>query len=260
MTEIGVYTQGKVGSKSLVATLSKAFSDRHIWDFRRTFDRVADHLAIRGTRPRLLSEDVEFTQFVREQPVVDLMLIATVREPVAIAVSSFFYNFGPRNPDMDIVSLTDEEIRQRLVAGESFNQPSFHLDWFDIEVRPFLGLDVYEHAPFPRDTGYAIYAAILGGRSSRLLVIRLEDLDRVAAQALAEFFGIQIEYESDRQNVGCAQAYGSRYAAFLASAKLRRSWVEWQLNSKYARFFYSLNERKAAALRWTGAHDSELVG
>jgi len=250
---IAVYTQGKVGSKSLVVALECMHPGIHVWDIRRgLMEGVIEHEKIRGTRPRLLSEDRQFAEFLLEQPDTDLKAVSVVRDPVAIAVSSLFYNFIPRNPGVNIDEVTNEEFAERLVRGESFSSPSFHLDWFDIEVEPLTGIDVYNAGEFPIDTGYREYEGIRDDRRTNLLVMRLEDLSRVAKTALTGFFGIEAPDELPRNNAGTDTAYGARYDAFKASAKLPEEWVSWQLTSRFATHFYSPQELDDFANRWVG--------
>lgn len=163
----------------------------------------------------------------------------------------FFYNFGPRNPETDIHDVPDSEIVDRLVAGQSFSHPSYHLDWFNIEVEPMTGVDVYSHGRFPVELGSTVYSGYLGERHTDLLTFRLEDLSQVGAQALAGFYGKPIQ-EIKPVNTADEQAYSDRYKAFKRNVKLPIAWVAWQLNSQYAQFFYTEDERAKFAERWRG--------
>ena len=256
--EVGVYTQGKVGSKAVLASLNSAFSsleeageNMYVWDYRRSdLAGVKEHQAVQGNRRRLLADDPEIADFLSAHLQRDLRMVSVVREPVAISLSSFFYNFVPRNPGVNIHELTDEEIIERLKAGESFSSRSFHLDWFDIEVEPMTGIDVYESGPFPYSQGFDHYSGMTT-RSTDLLVLRLEDASRVARQALTDFYGIDVP-ELDQVNTAeqAETGYVDRYRSFKNNASLPEEWVMWQLDSKYAGFFYTPEEREAFANRW----------
>ena len=257
--EVGVYTQGKVGSKAILATLRKLFAaddDVYVWDFRRTsLQGVKQHDGIRGTRSRLLVDEPEIAEFMIAHPDRDMRLVSVVRDPVAINLSSFFYNFGPRNPGLDIRDLSDGAVIDRLIAGEAFSHPSYHLDWFDIEVNPQVGIDIYSEDCFPIDKGFEVYTGEHPLRRTDLLVLRLEDIARVGAPALARFYG-RPELVIARENTADEQPYGNRYKQFLRGSHLPVDWVAWQLNSKYTRFFYSDEERAAFAKRWSGTADN----
>ena len=259
--EIGVYTQGKVGSKAVLAALEDAFdvyppdeSGMYVWDYRRSDpEGVRQHQLITGTRRRLLSDDPEVAQFMLEHPDRDFRVTTVVREPVAINLSSFFYNFVPRNPGVNIHDLTDEEIMTRLVAGESFSSPSFHLDWWDIEVEPMTGIDVYTQGEFPIAEGSAVYSANKGDRHTDLLVLRQEDLRRVAKTALTNYYDVDVpELEMVNTAEESSNNYVDRYNRFKAEASLPEDWVAWQMNSRYAQFFYSPEEREAFIAKWVG--------
>lgn len=257
--EVGVYTQGKVGSKAVLAALREAFTDglddnshMYVWDYRRSdLEGVRQHQVVQGNRRRLLSDDPEVAQFLVDHPDRDFRVTTVVREPVAINLSSFFYNFGPRNPELDIHDLTDDEITERLVAGESFSSPSFHLDWFDIEVNPMTGIDVYAQGGFSAEKGSKVYTGDIDERHTDLLAFRLEDIPRVGATALSGFYNKDIS-SIPRENTADEQAYADRYTAFKRDAVLPTSWVNWQLNSDYARYFYNYDERAQFAVKWTG--------
>jgi hypothetical protein len=255
--EVGVYTQGKVGSKAVLAALRGAYSgdseagdNMYVWDYRRSdIEGVKQHQVVQGNRRRLLSDDPEIAQFLVDHPDRDLKLTTIVREPIAINISSFFYNFGPRNPEVDINDVSDAQIVDRLVAGESFSSRSYHLDWFDIEVAPMTGIDVYKHKAVPADQQGTIYKADLGQRHTDLLAIRLEDIALHGAAAVSRFYAKNITH-IPRENAGDEQAYADRYAAFKQSLQLPVDWVNWQLNSRYARFFYTTEERADIAKKW----------
>jgi len=178
-------------------------------------------------------------------------VVSVVREPVAINLSSFFYNFVPRNPGVNIHDLSDEDIIERLKKGESFSSPTFHLDWWDIEVAPMTGIDVYGYGEFPIQDGSAVYSADLKGRHTDLLVMRQEDLRSVARAALSDYYGIEVP-ELARVNTAedSTNNYADRYAQFKAEASLPEDWVTAQMNSRYAQFFYSPEEREAFTNKW----------
>lgn len=94
--EVGVYTQGKVGSKAVLATIKAMFtegenhtSNMYVWDYRRSnLEGVVQHQVVQGNRRRLLSDDPEIAQFLVDHPDRDLRLTTVVREPIAINLSS----------------------------------------------------------------------------------------------------------------------------------------------------------------------------
>jgi hypothetical protein len=257
--EVGVYTQGKVGSKAVLAALEDAFgvyppdeTGMYVWDYRRSdTEGVRQHRLLTGTRPRLLSDDPEVAKFMVDHPDRDFRVVTVVREPVAINLSSFFYNFIPKNPGIDVHELTDEEIIARLRRGESFSSPSFHLDWWDIEVEPMTGIRVYDSEPFPIEEGSAVYSADQGNRHTDLLVLRLENLAEFARDALSSYYGIDIpEIESVNTAEDAPGGYVDRYKRFKSEASLPEDWVSWQLESRYAQFFYSPEEIEGFMNKW----------
>lgn len=256
--EVGIWTQGKVGSKAVLATVKEMFDGDYeagpnmfVWDFRRTTKRgVESHRVVQGTRRRLLVDEPEIAEFREAHPDRDMRLTTVVRDPVAINLSSFFYNFGPRNPELDIRDLSDDEIIGRLRDGEAFSEPDYHLQWWDLEPKEQAGIDVYSHGHFPTESGFEIYSGNHGERHTDLLTLRLEDLSRVGASALANFYNRPMR-PIGRENTGDSQQYAARYNAFKRDAALPKQWVAWQLNSPYAQFFYDSDERERFYDKWT---------
>ena len=82
------------------------------------------------------------------------------------------------------------------------------------------------------------------------LLIRLGDLDRVAADAMREFLGLE-DFRLTLANVGAEKDYGEIYTTFKQSP-LPADYVEAMYATKYARPFYTDAERAACAARWTG--------
>ena len=116
------------------------------------------------------------------------------------------------------------------------------------------GINVYESAPFPVDKGYEVYAGDVGERHTDLLTVRLEDISRIGAMAIGNFYGRKVN-EIPVVNAGDEQAYAERYKAFKRKATLPAEWVGWQLNSRFAQHFYSLEERQQFAAKWSGSSD-----
>jgi hypothetical protein len=103
----------------------------------------------------------------------------------------------------------------------------------DLELKPVFGVDVFAK-PFPVSRGYEIYA----GTNSRVLLVRLEDLDRAARTAFAEFLGVDVANMVQR-NEASDKVYADVYRRFKELLKMPRPYLDRMYSSRYSRHFYT---------------------
>jgi len=127
-----------------------------------------------------------------------------------------------------------EELQYFLVHNfSSGNAPEL---WFDQQMKPVFHIDVYASS-FPHDPGYNIYS---NNKNVKLLLIRLEDLDRVASQAMTKFLNIK-RFSLIKSNVSAEKAYSVLYRDFKRMP-LPKSYLEKMYSLKYTRHFYTDQE------------------
>ena len=200
----------------------------------------------RRFREKLYAERI-YKSYVRSQRPV--RVITLVREPVANNISMFFQLLGryigkdAERPDYDIDELIDV-----FIANYMHSRP---LTWLDAEIKTNFGIDVYQ-SPFPVDQGYTV---ISEGRIS-LLLIRCELDDLTKAQAIADFLDLD-EFEIFRSNVASEKNYAGQYAEFKQRVRIPPSLLDQMYNSKFARQFYSMEERERLRNRWSGSSATE---
>jgi hypothetical protein len=109
-------------------------------------------------------------------------------------------------------------------------------DWFDREMAPAFGIDVYAHA-FAAHQGYQIYRA----ERADLLLMRLEDLDSCAARAFKEFLGID-EFSVTKRNIASGKYYADVYEEFKRTVILPEPYIDRICSAKSVRHFYTADE------------------
>lgn len=251
-----IFQPGKVGSLSVFHSLVRAYTNLyintpiyhvHILNNFDTWERN-----IKQTR-RNADENLAHIQEWRQlreridgKPEQTWNIINLVRDPIAIKISSLFqalHNFIPdweeryQNGQLtmaDLDELLSNRIKLRFDGLDS---------WYDGQIKAIWGLDVFS-MDFPKDKGYAIYS----DRNINLLIIRLEDLNRVAKEAFDQFLGLQNFLLSSR-NVGDKKAYAQLYKEFKARP-LSKKIVEDAYSSRYARHFYSEHELEQFKRNW----------
>lgn len=183
-------------------------------------------------------------------------LITLVRDPAARNVSTFFENLDvtpEKNTDRYTVKSEyyDFEVAVSLQAVQPLVALFFDrlvherpLRYFDDEVKTVFGIDVFA-GEFPRHTGYQILKA----EQADLLIIRLEDLDRVAEPAFNEVLGLQ-SFRLQPANVSADKIYAPLYKAFQRQLNPPDAYLDLLYNSTFARHFYTDAEIQTFRSRW----------
>jgi hypothetical protein len=119
--------------------------------------------------------------------------------------------------------------------------------WFDNEIRPVLDIDVYG-APFPHDRGYCRF----DNANFHLLVLRYEDLAETFGAATREFFQLDKPLKLLRANDSRDKPYAETYSRTLNAFRLPESICRAVYSTRFARHFYSEQDRRALFKRWIG--------
>ncbi len=250
---IGVYTQGKVATKTMRATLEAALPNQRVWDFRRaTLGGVQEHETMAPGR-ELRSDDRRFYEFLQGRIDLDMRFISLVRDPVGTAVSSYFYNYANLHDGDPVTAVGFAEIRRAIEAGDAYHRPDFGISWPDIEVKVFTGIDIYASAPsFPHEIGYSWHQGANEHGEISLAIIRLEDIPQGTFQpALQRLLGVEVAAMAPAINTAVDEGYGDHYDSFRASPGLSLEYVDSQLESRYGRWCYSAGERAELRRKWT---------
>ncbi|HUG26681.1 MAG TPA: putative capsular polysaccharide synthesis family protein [Gemmatimonadales bacterium] len=174
-------------------------------------------------------------------------VVTLVRDPVARTVSAFFRLFTYNHPELGPAFHADPANAERLV--ELFLDPGepeheFTLGWWDTEMRDVFGIDVFK-SPFSPAAGAARY----GGERCRVLLLRLEDLDRIGAAELSRFLdapGLTLAAENRTEQ----EPYFPAYSRFLELLELPAAYLDRMYGSRLARHFYTEDELARFRARW----------
>ena len=251
-----IFQPGKVGSSTILASLTRSLR----WVATETAIYHAHHLNhleqmeadVKAKFPNpqqsldKLAIDKELRRKIDEQPNQRWNVISLTRDPVARTISTVFEMIDVIFPgwrakykagEWDLYEMQDIIVK-RYVSGPG---PG---DWYDTQMKPVFDIDVYAQ-PFPHHQGYEIYH---GKNNSRLLMLRLEDLNRVGQKVFSDFLNLK-QFRLVEANVGEQKEYSDLYREFK-KLPLPASYLEKMYSSRHARHFYTDDEIHGFYQKW----------
>ena len=259
-----IYQMGKVGSSTLMRTFEALDHPYELfqvhaltWPWIRKIEEQYRHASsVRGCP--ILDEHILASRYLRQRmdrskPGARWKIITLVRDPIARNISTFFQGFPIYFPHLRglIEDSGDMETRLNRVIDVFLNQYAEHdspLIWYDEHFKPVFDVDVFD-TPFDTSKGYQVY------RTDRadVLLMRLEDLDRIFPQAIHEFAGLRVN-DIKSANISSQKPYSSTYGAFKKRIELPIAYVERSYGSRFARHFYSPTELADFSARWCASY------
>lgn len=245
MTPIVVMQMGKVGSRSIVDSLERHYSDGPIFHVhalrresldtaRQRFEEakkpLPDHLRHSEEVLALLDRGAQFK------------VITLTREPISRNISAFFQRLSDegRSPTAPTPALVSELIEE----FQSSQRHGVATGWFDNQFHAGLGIDVYEH-PFSFQTEFQTYETT----NVSALLLRTEAADSLKAEQIGAFLETD-GFALRRSNDSSTKGYAATYAAFKEAIVLEARYVNRMLNSRYSQHFYSEKERRKVRHFW----------
>jgi hypothetical protein len=256
-----IYQPGKVGSSTILASLKYSLNSgtnelpvyhaHHLNHLEMMEKDIKSKFPNPQRSLEKLATDKELRKRIDENRNQKWNVISLTREPVARTISTVFEMLDVIFPDwkpkyesgqLDLYEMQSTIIK-RFVSGPGAG------DWYDTQMKPVFDIDVYGQ-PFPHQKGYEIYH---GKNNSRLLLIRLEDLDRVGQKVLGDFLNVK-KFQLVHANVAEKKEYSDLYRDFK-KIPLPASFLEKMYASRYARLFYTDEEIHGFYQKWIGAQD-----
>lgn len=248
-----VHQMGKVGSTSVLRTLDRnlsvpVFQTHHLSTEGEKLAK-AFHLRHEGRIPY----NIRLGHAIRKQlgSVDTLWIVTLVRDPIAREISGYF-QLGDRvfkelvaqhksEPER-LTKVLDEVRRQVLLLKQPNHFPNI---WFDREMKSLFGIDVFEQ-PFDSPKGYCL----MERGKVRLLLLRLEDLDRVWHKAVAEFLGKERNCPLFRENRSAHKDEAATWRYVRENLALSQEDCEEIYDSRLARHFYA-DMREPLIRKWS---------
>jgi hypothetical protein len=171
-------------------------------------------------------------------------VVTLVRDPVARNVSAFFEGIEEVLPEARTLLSTDAPHDELLDAFLNRFDNGAPLGWFDGQMKPVFGIDVFA-TPFPHERGFQI----IEGNSARVLILRTADLAQASADAFRSFLGVTLG-PLGVQNDSAGKWYADAYRDFLARLRLPDGYLDEMYDSRMARHFFSPQEIEQFRAGW----------
>jgi lipopolysaccharide biosynthesis protein/glycosyltransferase involved in cell wall biosynthesis len=257
-----VFQMGKVGSWTIVNSLrselknSRLNIDVHHVHFLADFDVIEEFALKTKLRPEEQIKHIAQSRKLRAKIDANVHsrwnIITLVREPIARSISTFFQVLPEEIPDWK-TRFNGGDLDLRLLRDKFLARADIHHgadNWFEKQLKPLTQIDVFD-TEFSIAAGYKIYE---NGLRFRVLILRLEDLDRVGQIAIREFLGLE-QFRIMRSNTSDTKDYFEVYETFKR-LPLPIHFIDNAYSSRYARHFYSKKEIEGFIKKWSSANNA----
>ena len=249
-----VFQMGKVGSSTVVETLHRLDLPQPILHVHTLSPSHLAHAVRRqrqSARPYLHEHLIVSGLLVAKQQSnrFPCRLITLTREPISRAISFVFEDAIKQMPEAMLhdgsynLQRVQAVIQELLAANNGVADPT---EWFDRELGEQFGIDVFAQ-PFDAESGYAIFE----GDNCSVLLMRMEDLNRVLPKALGAFLDKKVEdIQIQHANVGRHKDYAEDLSRVKQQLQLPGELLDNVLSTRYVKHFYPEEQRHLRA-RWS---------
>ena len=173
-----------------------------------------------------------------------IKIITLVREPVSKNLSQFFFSHFRIFQGYHVLPLGDSFIgicQQYLMDSGNTRNP---FSWFETELKPFFGIDVYAH-PFDKEKGYTI----IKQDNIELLLMKLEKLNDL--ESVISDFVEAPHFKLINSNEGDSMIYKYLYKNVKEALKLPCDYFSgYYKDNPYIDHFYSEDEKNEFRKKW----------
>lgn len=246
---IVIFSMGKTGTTSITGALGSATGrpvvKAHALSSSGIERRMAKAARLRiKARPRFLWACEQIAQSITAGG--PWQLICGVRDPVALAVSDHFYGLSEQHKVGRTAWMAGAPADHAKAIVENLSENFINRDWFDDELKPITGIDVYD-TPFPNGQG----STTRSNDRYSALILRAEDLSTAGPDAIANHLDLTEPLPIDRHNK-TVDSSASPYAQFLAEGELPVEILDAVYATQMSRHFYTEEELDGFRARWAG--------
>lgn len=255
-----IYQFGKVGSSTLRVSLRRSPLNRPIYQIHHLSEEGLNqvHEAYK-TFPNShhLGDCIAIGEALREKLypgghlIPKLSVITITRDPIAAMLSAFFEGLngtrGKKFCNADGTFQTERILKVIHQRFRRFDESTNRIcTWFDKELNTTLGINVFDHA-FDHQRHYQVIQT----ENVELLLLRLEDLNRIGGTVLSEFLGLSFPLHLKKRNQRDRKRFADLYANVKSNLNLPKPVCRNIYRSRYVTHFYSRKERQEFIQKWS---------
>ena len=249
-----VYQMGKVGSSTVYETVKGMgldcsishihfLSDSGISKAEHTFlNSKLKQIPMHLRRSKILKKYLNFKSD-------KIKIISLTRDPVSRIISDVFQNLKYFHSDSLLANASvDIEMVQKVISDRlllSSAEEEFAANWFDVEFKEILDIDVYSE-DFNKEQGYTI----IRNKNIEILLLNMEDMNSILPNALQEFFNYNSKISLKHENIGDNKAYSYEQNIIKNQVSIDRNILSCFYSTKYMRHFYSDSKIQRFINRW----------
>jgi len=242
-----IFTMAKVGSLSVYQSLKKAglTSVFHIHTLNeKEIENGIKQCFDNGIYPGSRSPVFLLNKALRDNK-QKVKVVSIFRNPVERNISAFFDAFtlhmgvAPEQYKGDLETI-EKVFHKKL-------QHNYAIDWYDTHFKEALCLDVYQY-PFDKQKQFTM----LSNDNVEVLLLdsRLNDAKK---EELIKDFCDTANFQLQNVNVTAQAKHANLYADFKEYIRFRESYLNHQLDSKYASHFFTQEDRQALKNKWASS-------
>lgn len=198
----------------------------------------------------MLNNDLKLrNKFAEYKRAFNWKIITLVRDPISRMLSDFYFSIQTKHPeatDFQGNIILEKSIAIFKKTLNRFNESKdWTCRWFEEEFKKVLEVDAYDY-PFNHKKGYTI----IKSRNIEILIIKMEEMDNCFVDAVSDFLGFQ-NIKMVRKNIAAKKSYADVYREARKNIRIKRTVCEKIYTTKFARHFYSEEERESFTRKWS---------
>lgn len=237
-----IYTMRKVGTTSIHRAVERSLGSPQLF-----LHTMFDETEYRDEVKKLLDMTPRFPYYEVVPELIKknikegkpLKVITSVREPVARNISQMFFDLPVMLGSVEAITNTrkQEEAFTEIFEDMYYRMidHDFILNWFELELKRALGIDIYEYG-FDKKKGYMI----IEKGNIQLLVLKLEKLDSCEG-IIGEFIGSK-KFKLIKEKSSDDYWYKQLYDTFKKKFVPNKEHLQKMYESRFMKYFYTDEE------------------
>lgn len=231
-----IYSNGKSGTSSLHKSLVEQGVSPCLHCHHLLPENVKKSVKFPKNGPKAIA-----SAFVLPYDSVDI--ITLIINPLERFISGFFHAYfkTKRSP-------AETKTNNLIFELEKMYYEKGSADWFNVELKPFTGFDIYQ-TDFQPHKGFSVN----NYNKYKILALKIEQEDYLKEEQIKSFLNINKFKFKKLGHVGNKSNYSKIYSRFKNECSLPEEMVNELTTNSFSSFFYSNTEIKHIRNKWIKA-------